>query len=134
LASPLLKVKVGTSTGKSTPTPSGKKPLVKGSFDAPAEGASEWAGFGHPDEFYKTVQGDCKQCYDFSVGAGSQPGHTGSTTAIEVAWSYPFFLLPLIFGAILKIRRNDPLNRLKNVSSTRRVNAPVARTSAGCET
>jgi hypothetical protein len=134
LASPLLKVKVGTSTGKSTPTPSGKKPLVKGSFDAPAEGASEWPGFGHPDEFYKTVQGDCKQCYDFSVGAGSQPGHTGSTTAIEVAWSYPFFLLPLIFGAILKIRRNDPLNRLKNVSSTRRVNAPVARTSAGCET
>jgi hypothetical protein len=134
-ASPLLKVKVGTATGKPTPTPtpSGKKPLVKGSFDASPEGRSEWAGSGHPDGFYKTVQGDWKQCYDFSVDAGSWSGHTGSTTAIEVAWSYPFVLLPLIFGAVLKIRRNDPLNRLKNDSSTRRVNAPVARIRARCE-
>jgi hypothetical protein len=42
---------------------------------------------------------------------------TGSTTMIEVLWNDSLILLPLIFGAIVKIRRDGSLGRFKKGSS-----------------
>ena len=62
------------------------------------------------DGFDKTAQAIANPGYDLSIEAGSRPGSTGSTPTIEIAWSDPFVLLPLIFGAIIKIRRKGSLN------------------------
>ena len=71
---------------------------------------SEWVGFGRTDEFYNAAQAAGTRGYNIYVDADSRVGPTGSTT-IEVAWPDSFVLLPLIFGTILKIRRNGPQTR-----------------------
>jgi hypothetical protein len=99
-----------SSPSSPTPTPSGENPLVKGSFEPNSVRAGEWAGFSGHDGFYQTV---AEQSYSLSFDARSRPGLTGSTTTIEVLWNGSFALLPLIFGAIIKIRRNGSLDRFK---------------------
>ena len=90
LASPPLNVKVDAATG--TPTPSGENSMVKGSLDGTRTG---------------------------SIEVGSRPGSAGSTTTIEIAGSDPFVLLPLIFGAIIQMRRKGSRNRFRKDSSSR---------------
>src|SRR6202048_2629395 len=76
-ASSLLTVKVvAARASPSSPTPNGENRLVKGSFEATSVRADERAGF------------------------------SGSTTTIGILWNDSFVLLALIFGAIIKIRRN----------------------------
>ena len=104
--SPPLNVKVEAATG--TPTPSGENSMVKGSLDG------ERKDLGRYDGYDKIVQAVAKPGYDLSIGTSSQPGSVGSTITIEIAWSDPFVLLPLIFGAMINIRRNGSVNRLKS--------------------
>jgi hypothetical protein len=120
-ASPRLNVKVkATGASPPSPTPSGGAPLVKGSFEATSEGGGERLGFSSNDGFDQTaVQAVAKQRYNFSFDAGSRSGPTGSTTTIELAWSDSFVLIPLIFAAIIKIRRNGSLDRSRKDSSSR---------------
>jgi hypothetical protein len=110
-ASAPLNVKVEAATG--TPAPGGENSMVRGSLD------HERKGLGRNDEYDKIVQAIAKPGYDLSIEAVSRPGSAGPTTTIEIASSDPFVLLPLIFGAIINIRRNGSLNRPKNDSSTR---------------
>jgi hypothetical protein len=121
-ASPPLNVKVDAATGTptpETPTPGSETPQVKGSLDATPAGGSEWVGFSRNDGFPKTVQTASKPGYEFFGAIGSRPGSTGPTTTNEIAWADSLVLLPLVFGAIIKIRRNSPLNRLKKDLSIR---------------
>ena len=87
--------------------------MVRGSLD------HERKGLGRNDGYDKIVQAIAKPGYNLSIEAGSRPGSAGPTTTIEIAWSDPFVLLPLIFGAIINIRRKGSLNRPKNDLSTR---------------
>ena len=96
----------GASPSLSSPTPRGENLLVNGSFETTSVRAGEWAGFSGNEGFYQTVQTDAGQSYNLSFDARSRPGFTGSTPTIEVLWNDSFVLLPLIFGAIIKIRRN----------------------------
>jgi hypothetical protein len=121
-ASPPLNVKVDAATGTSTPetpAPGSETPQVKGSLDATPAGGSEWVGFSRNDGFSKTVQTTSRSGHEFFVATGSRPGSTGPTTTSEIALADSFVLLPLVFGAIIKIRRNSPLTQLKNDQSTR---------------
>jgi hypothetical protein len=114
-ASPLLNIKVDT-TGTPSPTPAGENPLVKGSFDVPGQG-SERAGFSRNDGSNNTGQALTKTGYDFSAAAVSQPELGRPTTPIAVALSDSFILLPLIFSAIIKLRRSGSRSRVDSRST-----------------
>jgi hypothetical protein len=103
-ASPLLNIKVDT-TGTPSPMPAGETPLVKGSLDAPAQG-NERADFSRNDGSNHTAQALKKTGYDFSATAISQRALDRPTTPIAVALSDSLLLLPLIFSAIVKLRRS----------------------------
>jgi hypothetical protein len=110
-ASPPLNVNVDATTG--TPTPGGENSMVRGSLD------HERNGLSRNDGYDKIMHAIAKPGHNLSIEAVSRPGSAGPATMIEIAWSDPFVLLPLIFGAIINVRRNGSLNRPKNDLSTR---------------
>jgi hypothetical protein len=110
--SPPLNVKVDAATGTPTmPTPGSENPQVRGSLDSTHAGAHAWVRLGRNDGSSKTMHAATKPGYEFSIAADSRPGSPGPTATIEIAWADSLVLLPLVFGAIVKIRRNGPLNR-----------------------